>query len=62
MGLDPYKNWINLDPVLEFLKLLLCCDVALSSPIGEVHNSPILPDDCEWMKKILSKVATNNKP
>ena len=33
MCLDPYKNWIQVDPVFEFLKLLLCCDVALSSPI-----------------------------
>ena len=23
-----------MDPIFEFLKLLLCCDVALSSPIG----------------------------
>ena len=30
MCLDPYKNWIQVDPVFEFLKL--CCDVALSSP------------------------------
>ena len=36
MRLDPYKNWIQVDPVFEFLKLLLCCDVALSSPIGFV--------------------------
>ena len=34
MCLDPYKNWIQVDPVFEFLKLLLCCDVALSSPTG----------------------------
>ena len=34
MCLDPYKNWIQVDPVFEFLKLLLCCDVALSSPIA----------------------------
>ena len=33
MCLDPYKNWIQVDSVFEFLKLLLCCDVALSSPI-----------------------------
>ena len=33
MCLDPCKNWIQVDPVFEFLKLLLCCDVALSSPI-----------------------------
>ena len=33
MCLDPYKNWIQVDPIFEFLKLLLCCDVALSSPI-----------------------------
>ena len=32
MCLDPYKNWILVDPIFEFLKLLLCCDVALSSP------------------------------
>ena len=37
MCLDPYKNWIQVDPVFEFLKLLLCCDVALSSPIA-LHN------------------------
>ena len=34
MCLDPYKNWIQVDPIFEFLKLLLCCDVALSSPIA----------------------------
>ena len=33
MCLDPYKNWIQVDPIFEFLKLLLSCDVALSSPI-----------------------------
>ena len=33
MCLDPYKIWIQVDPIFEFLKLLLCCDVALSSPI-----------------------------
>ena len=38
MCLDPYKNWIQADPVFEFLKLLLCCDVALSSPIIVVYN------------------------
>ena len=35
MCLDPYKNWIQVDPIFEFLKLMLCCDVALSSPIGQ---------------------------
>ena len=34
MCLDPYKNQIQVDPLFEFLKLLLCCDVALSSPIA----------------------------
>ena len=38
MCLDPYKNWIQVDPVFEFLKLLLCCDVALSSPIVTRHS------------------------
>ena len=40
MCLDPYKNWIQVDPIFEFLKLLLCCDIALSSPIGSctVYN------------------------
>ena len=27
-----------MDPVFEFLELLLCCDVALSSPIGIGHG------------------------
>ena len=35
MCLDPYKNWIQVDPIFEFLKLLLCCDVALSSPMTD---------------------------
>ena len=44
MCLDPYKNWIQVDPVFEFLKLLLCCDVALSSPIW--HWPDFFGDDC----------------
>ena len=45
MCLDPYKNWIQVDPVFEFLKLSLCCDVALSSPISLVP-----PMSAVWVK------------
>ena len=43
MCLDPYKNWIQVDPVFEFLKLLLCCDIPLSSPIPliSVLSTPV---------------------
>ena len=63
MCLDPYKNWIQVDPVFEFLKLLLCCDVALSSPIEGLWETKVLgmwrrkglqfPDyeDRKYMKK-----------
>ena len=46
MCLDPYKNWIQVDPVFEFLKLLLCCDVALSSPHGSVDYGSTLAMRC----------------
>ena len=54
MCLDPYKNWIQVDPVFEFLKLLLCCDVALSSPIvllpafSFTEASPSAPASYRW--------------
>ena len=43
MCLDPYKNWIQVDPVFEFLKLLLCCDVALSSHIASNPGIKTIP-------------------
>ena len=52
MCLDPYKNWIQVDPIFEFLKLLLCCDVALSSPIEYCCDlSTIIVLHCQKKKK-----------
>ena len=46
MCLDPYKNWTQVDSVFEFLKMLLCCDVPLSSPIVHVLGNAV---SLEWL-------------
>ena len=66
MCLDPYKNWIQVDPVFEFLKLLLCCDVALSSPIPPSCSGPLgkVPALSEWplCQVLLYSITCKERP